>query len=89
MSEASPARLHVRVVTPRRLLADGAMDEVQLPGLDGQIGVLPGHMALMIALGKGPIILRQGTNEELIQVEGGTAEILPDRVLVFTEPAEL
>jgi len=72
------------VVTPRRLLVDAEVDEARIPGLDGQIGILPGHRPLMLALGKGPVIFRQGTDEETIEIEGGTAEIVSDRVLVFT-----
>ncbi|MGD0782913.1 MAG: hypothetical protein ABSA30_08660 [Candidatus Aminicenantales bacterium] len=88
MSEEKPLRLHLHVVTPRRLLVDAAVDEARIPGLDGQIGILPGHRPLMLALGKGPIVFRQGADEETIEVEGGTAEILPDRVLVFTAVPE-
>lgn len=88
MSEGHPARLHIHVVTPRRLLVDASVDEARIPGLDGQIGILPGHRPLMFALGKGPIIIRQGSSEETFEVEGGTAEILPDRVVVFTALAE-
>jgi F-type H+-transporting ATPase subunit epsilon len=84
MNEEKTLRLHLHVVTPRRLLADVIVDEARIPGLDGQIGILPGHEPLMLTLGKGPIVFRQGSSEETIEVEGGTAEILPDRVLVFT-----
>ena len=84
MSEEKTHRLHLHVVTPRRLLVDAEVDEARIPGLDGQIGILPGHRPLMLALGKGPVIFRQGTDEETIEVEGGTAEIVSDRVLVFT-----
>jgi F-type H+-transporting ATPase subunit epsilon len=84
MSEEKACRLHLHVVTPRRLLVDAEVDEARIPGLDGQIGILPGHRPLMLALGKGPVIFRQGTVEETIEVEGGTAEIVSDRVLVFT-----
>ena len=84
MSEGKPARLHLHVVTPRRLLVDAEVDEVRIPGLDGQIGVLPGHQALMLALGRGPVIFRSGAAEETFEIDGGTAEIVHDRVLVFT-----
>jgi F-type H+-transporting ATPase subunit epsilon len=84
MSEEKAHRLHLHVVTPRRLIVDAEVDEARIPGLDGQIGILPGHRPLMLALGKGPVIFRQGTVEETIEVEGGTAEIVSDRVLVFT-----
>jgi F-type H+-transporting ATPase subunit epsilon len=84
MSEEKAVRFHLHVVTPRRLLVDASVDEVRIPGLDGQIGILPGHRPLMLTLGRGPIVVRQGASEETFEVEGGTAEILPDRVLVFT-----
>lgn len=85
MSEGRSARIHLHVVTPRRLVFDAYVDEARLPGLDGQIGVLPGHRPMMIALGQGPIVARQGTDEESFDVEGGTAEIMPDRIMIFTE----
>ncbi len=88
MSEEKAHRLHLHVVTPRRLLVDATVDEARIPGLDGQIGILPGHQPLMLALGKGPIVFRQGTSEETIEVDGGTAEVLSDRVLVFTSLPE-
>ncbi len=88
MSEEKALRLHLHVVTPRRLLVDAAVDEARIPGLDGQIGILPGHRPLMLALGAGPIVFRQGTVEETFEIEGGTAEILADRVLVFTSQPE-
>lgn len=84
MSPDKPPCLHLHVVTPRRLLVDAMVDEARIPGLEGQIGILPGHRPLMLALGRGPIVFRQGADEETLEVEGGTAEILPDRVLVFT-----
>jgi F-type H+-transporting ATPase subunit epsilon len=84
MSEEKARRIHLHVVTPRRLLVDADVDEVRIPGLDGQIGILPGHRPLMLALGNGPVIFRQGADEEILEVEGGTAEIVSDRVLVFT-----
>jgi F-type H+-transporting ATPase subunit epsilon len=84
MSEEKARRIHLHVVTPRRLLVDADVDEVRIPGLDGQIGILPGHQPLMLALGRGPVVFRQGTAEETFEIAGGTAEIVQDRVLVFT-----
>jgi F-type H+-transporting ATPase subunit epsilon len=88
VSESKPARLHLHVVTPRRLLVDAEVDEVRIPGLDGQIGVLPGHQALLLALGRGPVVYRVGAAEETFEIDGGTAEIVQDRVLVFTSRPE-
>jgi F-type H+-transporting ATPase subunit epsilon len=76
---------HLKVITPRLLLVEAEVDEVSIPSLDGYIGVLPGHRPLMTALGQGKITYRQGKSEESFAVQGGTAEILPDKVIVFTE----
>jgi len=85
MSPGPAASLQLKVITPRLLLVEAEVDEVSIPSLEGAIGILPGHRPLMVALGKGDIAFRQGKSEERFAVEGGTAEVLPDKVLVFTE----
>jgi F-type H+-transporting ATPase subunit epsilon len=87
MSESSPPRLRLKVITSKRLLVEDEADEVTLPGLDGELGVLPGHRPLITALGRGELAFRRDGRERRFSVEGGTAEVTPDRVLVFTELA--
>ena len=83
-----PTRIRLRVVTPRRSLVDAEVESTSLPSIDGQIGILPGHRPLMTALGRGPIEFRHDGRDESYEVDGGYAEIHPDRVLVFTRLAE-
>ena len=85
MSRNLPPTFQLKVITPGRLLIEADVEEASLPGLDGLIGVLPGHRPLMLALGQGKLSYRQGADGESFDVIGGQAEILPDRVLVFTE----
>jgi F-type H+-transporting ATPase subunit epsilon len=85
MSQVLPSSLLLKVITPQELLVDADVQEVVLPGLDGYLGILPGHRPLLIALGKGAITYRKDRQEESFSVQGGYAEILPERVLVFTE----
>jgi F-type H+-transporting ATPase subunit epsilon len=80
--------LHLKVVTPHYLLVDTDVDEVQIPTIEGLIGVFPGHRPLMAAIGRGTLSYRLGADEETVAISGGTAEIHPDRVLVFTRTAE-
>lgn len=87
MSESSPPRLRLKVITSQRLLVEDEADEVSLPGLDGELGVLPGHRPLITALGRGELAFRRAGRERRFAVEGGTAEVTPERVLVFTELA--
>jgi len=84
----APARIRLRVITPRRSLVDADVDAVSLPSVDGQIGILPGHRPLMTALGRGPIEFHRDGRDESHEVDGGYAEIHADRVIVFTRPAE-
>jgi F-type H+-transporting ATPase subunit epsilon len=83
-----PARIRLRVVTPRRSLIDSEVEAVSLPSVDGQIGILPGHRPLLTALGRGPIGFRRDGRDESHEVDGGYAEIHPDRVVVFTRLAD-
>ena len=88
MSAAGPDRFHLRVVTPRSLLVETDVDEVQIPTIDGLIGVFPHHRPLVAALGRGILTYRQGKYEERFPIEGGYAEVGPASVLVFTESTE-
>lgn len=85
MSQDPPSFLKLKVITSRKLLVDEEVQEVSLPSLDGYLGILPGHCHLLLALGKGKISYKQDHREENFSVKGGYAEILPEKVLVFTE----
>ena len=85
MNQNLPSALHLKVITPRRLLVETEAEEVSLPGLEGYLGILPGHRPLFTALGKGFITYRLARREEKISIQGGYAEILPESVVIFTE----
>ena len=89
MSQNFPPRLHLTIVTPEKLLVETEADEVELPGLDGYLGILPGHRPLNTALGNGTITFRMGSQEERYAVRGGFAEVSPESVLVITEISEV
>ncbi len=85
MSESAPGFLRLKVVTPKRLLADVDAEEVFIPTLEGQIGILPGHRPLYAAVGRGFLVYRSGRDEEQFPIHGGFAQIAPDEVVVVTE----
>jgi F-type H+-transporting ATPase subunit epsilon len=85
MSQNLPSSLQLRVITSHELLVEAEVKEVTLPSLEGYLGILPGHRSLLTVLGEGKIIYRKEGQEEQFSVRGGYAEILPERVLVFTE----
>jgi F-type H+-transporting ATPase subunit epsilon len=88
MTQKLPSSLRLKVITPRKLLVDEEVKELSLPSLDGYLGILPGHRPLFLALGKGRITYMIAGKEETLSVQGGYAEVLPERVLVFTESSD-
>jgi F-type H+-transporting ATPase subunit epsilon len=88
MSGGGPATLSLKVVTPHRLLVEAEVPGVNLPGLDGELGILPGHRPLVAALGSGELSYEIEGRRETWRVQGGHAEIHAGSVLVFTELAE-
>lgn len=85
MSAQLPASLELRIITPNKLLVEAQVASVRLPGLEGELGIHPGHRPLLAALGTGRLSFIEAKGERSVSVKGGYAEILPDRVYVFTE----
>jgi F-type H+-transporting ATPase subunit epsilon len=85
MSDGPRATLHLEVITPRHLLAEADVDSVELPSLEGEIGILPGHRPLFVGIGKGRVRFRSRGEEESYAVRGGYAQIQPEKVLVMTD----
>jgi F-type H+-transporting ATPase subunit epsilon len=80
--------LRIEIVTPTQEVLDEQVDEVVLPGVQGEIGVLPGHTPLLTALGTGVLRVTSEGRESVLAVSQGFAEILPDRVTVLATIAE-
>ena len=83
-----PSSLRFELVTPERAVVREAVDEVQIPGAEGYLGVLPGHTPLLAALQVGELWFRQGGERYYIAVAFGFAEVLPERVTVLAQIAE-
>src|SRR5579884_4128968 len=81
--------LHLQLVSPERMLVDEQVAEVQVPALEGFIGVLPGHAALMSELMPGGVLsYRSSGAEQKVAVFGGFVEVLPDRVRILADSAQ-
>ncbi len=83
-----PEHLTLEIVTPERAVVSVRVDEVQIPGADGALGVLPGHTPLLTALQVGELWYRQGQEVSYVSVSFGFAEIKPDHVTILAEIAE-
>ena len=73
------------VVTPEGQRYAGPVDEVVLPGSEGEFGVLESHEHFLSALGHGCMEIRKGGASELSVVSDGFAEVGPERVVVMVE----
>jgi F-type H+-transporting ATPase subunit epsilon len=83
-----PEALTLEVVTPDRAVVRETVAEVQLPGREGYLGILPGHTPLLTELATGALSYRQGAQTRRLAVSGGFAEVLPDRVIGLANVAE-
>ena len=78
----------LEVLTPEKKLYTGEVYGVQLPGIDGSFEVLNRHAPLIAALGKGKMkVLKDKTNAEFYQIEGGFVEVLNNKATVLVEGA--
>src|SRR5829696_1246289 len=84
---ALPTKLTLNIVTPDHAYSH-EVDEVSLPGTEGDFGVLPGHTPFFAALRTGQMYYRQGSEKHLLAVSIGFAEVLPDLVTVIAQVAE-
>ena len=80
--------LELEVATPERRLVREEVTEVQIPGKDGYLGVLPGHAPLLSQLGIGYLSYLTAGRRKYLSVHGGFVEVLQDHVRVLAELAE-
>jgi len=80
--------MNIRVLTPDRVICTTSADEIILPGLTGQVGVLEGHAALITALDTGLLRIKLQNSWTPIILCGGLAEIDRDRVTVLVNDVE-
>jgi F-type H+-transporting ATPase subunit epsilon len=80
--------LQLEVVTPDRLVLSTEADVVVCPGVEGQFGVLPGHIPFLSALEVGEMYYRLGGKTEYLCISGGFAEVTGTKVTIVAESAE-
>jgi F-type H+-transporting ATPase subunit epsilon len=85
---AIPSSLRLEFVTPERAIILDEVDEVQLPGEEGFLGILPGHTPILVGLKVGEMWYRKGAETFHGFIGFGFAEVLPDRVTILARIAE-
>src|SRR4051794_10806246 len=83
-----PDLIDLEIATPERQLVREQVSEVQLPGKNGYMGILPGHAALLGQLGTGFLTYVVNGRKHTLSVHGGFVEVLPDNVRVLANVAE-
>lgn len=83
-----PDTFQLEIVTPEKMVVRDTAEEVQIPGRNGYLGVLPGHAPLITELGAGEISYRSSGQLHRFSMAWGFAEVLPDRVTVLAETVE-
>lgn len=81
------AALHLEFVSPESVLFSGDVDQVDLPGAEGDMGILPGHAPLVTTLRPGIVTIFRGSTRSPIVVIGGFAEVGPGGLTVLADRA--
>lgn len=76
------------IVSPERLVLSEEVEEAQVPGRNGYLGILPGHAPMMTELDIGELSYRRGDRTRYLAVTWGYCEVLSDQVIVLAERAE-
>jgi F-type H+-transporting ATPase subunit epsilon len=84
----SDKHLTLELVTPEKVAWSAPADFVVLPGFDGEMGVLPGHMPFLVQLAEGEVRVTENNQVKRFAVSGGFAEIKDNVVSLFAETAE-
>jgi F-type H+-transporting ATPase subunit epsilon len=80
--------LSLEVATPERELVREQVSDVQVPGKEGYMGILPGHAPLLGLLGIGTLTYVSDGRKRYLSIHGGFVEVLEDHVRVLADVAE-
>ena len=83
-----PDTFQLEIVTPEKMVVRDTAEEMQIPGKNGYLGILPGHAPLITELAVGEITYRNANATQHLSVAWGFAEVLPDKVTILAETAE-
>ena len=79
--------LKLRIVTPETTFYEDEVDMVTLQGVEGQMGLLPGHIRMMTQMVPGELVMHKGGRDEFLAVGEGLVEVSSERVDILTDMA--
>ncbi len=78
-------KIELEIVTPKGLVLKASVDEVTAPSVQGELGIMPGHLPVLLAVRTGVITYRMGTDLKKCAIGEGFAEGGPNKLVVLTE----
>lgn len=83
-----PNLLHLTVTTPERVVYEGEVNAVNVPTVQGEIGILPNHVPVVSMLQPGELHFKTGETTEAMAVSGGFVEVRDNKVVILADTAE-
>ena len=80
-------KLHFSLVSPEREVFSGEVDQVVAPGVEGDFGVLAGHAPFMTVLKLGDVVVLNGSERRVFEIQGGFADVTPQGLTILAEHA--
>ena len=81
------SKLHLEIITPQRVVLAEDVDAVVIPTAEGEVTILPEHIALFARVTPGEIKYVAGKNERFMAVQEGFLEVVSDKVNILTNYA--
>ncbi|WP_054957639.1 F0F1 ATP synthase subunit epsilon [Paenibacillus dakarensis] len=78
----------LEIVTPDRLFYSEQVNSVTVRGVEGELGILPGHIPFVTPLQVAPVFVKTGNERTTFAVQGGFVEVRKDKVVILAESAE-
>ena len=80
--------IELQIITAERVVFSDIVEAVVAPGIEGELGILPHHSALMTNLKAGALMIRKDGEESFFAVTGGFLEVMDNRVTILSDAAE-
>lgn len=80
-------KLHLEIITPEKVVFTDEVDMVVVPGIEGDLGILPGHVPLFTKVRAGELMVRKSDSQTFLAITGGFVEVLGDKVNVLADYA--
>jgi len=75
----------LNILTPDKLIYEGTVTAVTVPGVDGSFQILKNHAPIISTLADGNVIIKINNQEEIIGIKGGVVEVLDNKIIVLAE----